>query len=153
MGNFRHHTQASMDALSGQQGHPGPPSESSIAWLGPTSSLGFPGGLVVKNPPANAGDTGDMSWTSGLGRSSGGGHGNLLQYFCVRNPHGQRSLAGYSPWGCKESDTTEHTHTHTHSLPFPPQCELRAEPGVRWNSLDPCPHDVQPGGIGLSLRN
>ena len=95
-----------MDVLSGQQSHPGPPSESRIAWLGPTSSLGFPGGSVVKNPPANAGDTGDMSWTSGLGRSSGGGHGNLLQYFCVGNSHGQRSLAGYSPWGCKESDTT-----------------------------------------------
>ena len=34
--------------------------------------------------------------------------------------HGQRSLAGYSPWGCKESDTTDraraHTHTHTHKL-------------------------------------
>ena len=28
---------------------------------------------------------------------------------------GQRSLAGYSPWSCKESDTTEHTHTHTHT--------------------------------------
>ena len=43
---------------------------------------------------------------------------HLLQYSCLENPHGQRSLAGYSPWGCKESDTTEqlstHTHTHTH---------------------------------------
>ena len=29
--------------------------------------------------------------------------------------HGRRSLAGYSPWGCKELDTTEHTHTHTHT--------------------------------------
>ena len=29
--------------------------------------------------------------------------------------HGQRSLAGYSPWGCKELDTTEHAHTHTHT--------------------------------------
>ena len=30
--------------------------------------------------------------------------------------HGQRSLAGYSPWGRKELDTTEHTYTHTHTL-------------------------------------
>ena len=42
---------------------------------------------------------------------------HLLQYSCLENPHGQRSLAGYSPWGCKESDTTEQlsTHTHTHT--------------------------------------
>ena len=33
------------------------------------------------------------------GRSPGGGHGNQLQYSCLENPHGLRSLAGYSPWG------------------------------------------------------
>ena len=43
----------------------------------------------------------------GLGRSPGGGHGNPLQYSCLENPHGQRSLVSYSPWGCKELDTTE----------------------------------------------
>ena len=32
---------------------------------------------------------------------------NTLQYSCLENPHGQRSLAGYSPWGRKESDTAE----------------------------------------------
>ena len=35
----------------------------------------------------------------GLGSSPGGGHGNPLQYSCLEDPHGQRSLAGYSPWG------------------------------------------------------
>ena len=60
--------------------------------------------LVVKNPPANAGD---MGLNPGLGRSLGGGHGNPLQYSCLKNPHGQKSLEGYSPWGLKESDTTE----------------------------------------------
>ena len=39
----------------------------------------------------------------------GGGHGNPLQYFCLENPHGQRILLDYSPWGCKESDTIEAT--------------------------------------------
>ena len=39
--------------------------------------------------------------------SPGGGHGNPLQDSCLENPHGQRSLAGYSPRGCKESDMTE----------------------------------------------
>ena len=65
---------------------------------------GFPGGSVVKNLPANAGD---MGLVPGSGRSSGGGHGNPLQYTSLENPHGQRSLVGYSPWACKESDTTE----------------------------------------------
>ena len=50
----------------------------------------------------------------GLQRSPGGGHGNPLQYACLENPHGQRRLAGYSPWGHKESDTTEPLSTHTH---------------------------------------
>ena len=41
---------------------------------------GLPGGSVVKNPPANAGDTGHMSTIPGLGRSPGGGNGNPLQW-------------------------------------------------------------------------
>ena len=42
--------------------------------------------LVVKNLPANAGDTRDAGLISGLGRSPGGWHGNLLQYSCLGNP-------------------------------------------------------------------
>ena len=42
--------------------------------------------IVVKNPPANAGDKGDVSSTPGSGRSPGGGHGNSLQYSCLENP-------------------------------------------------------------------
>ena len=64
----------------------------------------FPGGSVVKKPPANAED---MSSIPGLGRSPGEGNANPLQYSCLEKSHGQRSLAGYSPWGHKESDTTE----------------------------------------------
>ena len=41
-------------------------------------------------------------------------HGNPLQYSCLENPHGQRSLVGYSPWGYKESDTTERLSAHTY---------------------------------------
>ena len=51
----------------------------------PMSYLGFPGGTVVKNPPANAGDTGDTGSIPGLGRSPEGGHGNPLQYSCLGN--------------------------------------------------------------------
>ena len=42
--------------------------------------------LVVKNPPANAGDIRDSGSIPGWGRSPGGGHGNPLQYFCIKNP-------------------------------------------------------------------
>ena len=41
---------------------------------------------VVKNPPANAEDTRDTSWIPGSGKSPGGGHGNPLQYSCLKNP-------------------------------------------------------------------
>ena len=58
---------------------------------------------MVKNPPANTGDMRDMGSIPGLGRSPGGGHGNPLQNSCLKNPHGEKSLAGYSPWGHKES--------------------------------------------------
>ena len=40
---------------------------------------------------------------------------NPLQYSCLENPHGQRSLAVYRPWGCKESDMTERLSTAQHS--------------------------------------
>ena len=45
--------------------------------------------LVVKNPPANAGDIRDMSLIPGLGRSPGGGRGNPLQYSCLEKPMGR----------------------------------------------------------------
>ena len=51
---------------------------------------------TLKNLPANAGDVRDSGWIPVLGRSPGGGHGNLLQYSCLEKSHGQRSLAGQS---------------------------------------------------------
>ena len=75
----------------------------------------FPYGSVVKkNPPANAGDTGDAGLILGLGGSPGKGNGNPLQYSCLENSMlllAWRSLVGYSACGGKESDSTEHTHT------------------------------------------
>ena len=59
-----------------------------------SETIGFPGGSVVKNPSANAGDAGS---NSGLGRSPEEGNGNPLQYSCLGNPMDRRSLAGYSP--------------------------------------------------------
>ena len=61
------------------------------------------------NPPASAGDLRHSGSIPGPGRSPGEGRGTPLQYACLENPYGQRSLAGYSPWGRKESDTAEVT--------------------------------------------
>ena len=52
-------------------------------------------------------NAGDLGLIPGWGRPPEGGHGNPLQYSCLKNPHGQRSLVGYSLWGRKESDMTE----------------------------------------------
>ena len=80
-------------------------------------SLGFSrqqywSGSEVKNSSANAGEVGS---TPGLGRSPGSGQGNPLQCSCLENPHGNRSLTGYSPWGCTELDMTEWLSAHTQS--------------------------------------
>ena len=69
----------------------------------------FPGGTMVKNSPASAGDAGDAGSIPGLGRCPGGGNGNSLIFLTGRY-HGQKILAGYSPWGCKESDATQQAH-------------------------------------------
>ena len=64
---------------------------------------GLPRLLSGKEYACNAGD---LDLIPGLDRSPEGGHGNSLQYSCVEDPHGQRSLAGYSPWGHR---TVEHS--------------------------------------------
>ena len=52
---------------------------------------GFPGGSVVNNLPASAGDAGDMGLIPGLERSPGEKHGNPLQYSCLENPVDRRA--------------------------------------------------------------
>ena len=81
---------------------------------------GFPGSSNDKKFTCHEGNLGLIP---GLGRSPGRGHGNPLQYSCLENPHGQRSLAGYGPWRRKESDTSEwlsNTHTQPGIKPLPP---------------------------------
>ena len=65
---------------------------------------GFPGGSAVKNPPANVGD---MGLIPGLGRSSGEGNGNPLQYSCLENPMDREAWWDTVHGGHKVSDTTE----------------------------------------------
>ena len=67
---------------------------------------GFPGGSVVNNLPANAGDTGDMDLIPGVGRSPGRGNDNPLQYSCLENPMDRAAWRARVLQGHKESDTT-----------------------------------------------
>ena len=69
--------------------------------------MGFPGGSDGKES-AEMWETWVQSWDRKI---PGGGHGNPLQDSCLGNPHGQRSLAGDSPRGRKESDMTERLST------------------------------------------
>ena len=66
--------------------------------------MGFRDGSDSQESTCNMGDLGSIP---GWGRSPGGSHGNPLQHSCLENPQGQSSLAGYSPWGLKESDMTK----------------------------------------------
>ena len=70
--------------------------------------VGFPSGAVVKNPPANTRDT-DL--ITGSERFPWRRKWQPTPVFLPGKFHGQRNLAGYSPWGCKELNTTEHAHT------------------------------------------
>ena len=70
---------------------------------------------MIKNPPANAGDAGDMGSFPGLGRSPGGVNGNPFQYSCQDNFNGQKTwratVHGLQKIG---HDSVTNTHTHTH---------------------------------------
>ena len=109
--------------------------------------LGFPGSSDSKESACNVGDLGSIP---GLGRSPGGGHGNPLQCSCLDNHRGQRSLVGYSPRGCRESDTTERLSTaqggelsdrsgvlHAASTPAPQQCTAPGAPSGTVNTTSP----------------
>ena len=108
--------------------------------------LGFPGGSVVKNLLASAGDASSIP---GSRRSPGGGNGNPHQYSLLGKFHGQRSLAGYSPWGHKELDTTELLSTAQHStaqLAISPTC---------WTSsihFTGCQHSHGPKNLHMKFR-
>ena len=69
---------------------------------------------MVKNLPASAGDMRDVSLIPGFGTDPGVRNGNPFQHFCLENSMNRGAWrAIVSPWGHKESDTTEHSHTDT----------------------------------------
>ena len=87
-----------------------------ISLINPNFITVLPGGSDGKEFAYNAGDLGSIP---GWGKSPGEGNGNPLQCSCLENPHGERSLEGYSPWGYKELDMIEkltHTQLYYHRL-------------------------------------
>ena len=71
--------------------------------------------LVVKNPPANAGDIRDTSSIPGLGRSSGAGRGNTLQYSCLQNPMDRGAWQATVPRIAKSWTQLKQLSTHAES--------------------------------------
>ena len=74
--------------------------------------VGFPDGVVVMNPPANAGDARDTGLVSQVKKIPWRREWQPIPVFLPGECHGWRSLAGYSPWGHKESDTAEGLRMH-----------------------------------------
>ena len=70
--------------------------------------MDFPGGAIVKNPPANAGHERDKDLIPGLGRSPAAGNGNLLQYSCLENSMDRGAWWATVHGGHKQLGTTEH---------------------------------------------
>ena len=77
---------------------------------------GFPGGTVVKNQPINVGDARDTDKIPWVEKIPCRWKWQPAPVFLPRESFGQRSLAGYRPWGHKESDMTEHTHTYRYFI-------------------------------------
>ena len=69
--------------------------------------LGFPGGTSGKEPACQCWTYKRRGFDPWVRKIPWRKHGNPFQYSYLDNPHGQRSLVGYSPWGHKESDVTE----------------------------------------------
>ena len=68
--------------------------------------MDFPGGIVVKNPPASEGDIRDVDSIPGSGRSPGEGNGNPLQYSCLKNPMNTGNCQATVHGDAKELDMT-----------------------------------------------
>ena len=65
---------------------------------------------MVKKLPANTGGAGDLGSIPGFGKIPWGRKWQAIPVFLPGESHGERNLVGYSPWGCKQLDLTEHTY-------------------------------------------
>ena len=76
---------------------------------------GFPGGTVVKNLPANAGDAGDTGRIPGWGRSPGGGNGNPLKYSCLESSM-DKGIGGLQSTKSQRGIHDTHNNNTTHTI-------------------------------------
>ena len=95
---------------------------------------GFPGGSVVNNPPANAGDAGDSGLSPGSGRSPGEGSGNPLQCSCLGNLMDRGAWGAYSPGGHKRVGRNVATKQQQ-LLSLPPAPVLLTFPPTPWGHM------------------
>ena len=89
----------------------------SSSWVWSQLCNALPCSSAGKESTCNARDSSSIP---GSGSSPGKGHDNPLQHSCLENPHGQRSLASYSPWGHKQSDLTTTKQSTAHLIPQGP---------------------------------
>ena len=113
-------------------------------WVKYCREKGFSGGSVVKNPPANVGDTGDRGLIPESGRSPGGGNGNPLQYSCLEKSMDRGDWQANTVHGVATSWTWlsarththtrahTHTHTHTHTRTHPVMKRMSYYPWSPW---------------------
>jgi len=87
--------------------------------------------LVVKKPPANAGDIRDAGSIPGSGRSPGGGHGNPLQYSCLENPMDRGTWWAAVHKVAKSRTLLKQLSTHAHSSARKTEEVCRAVSGLR----------------------
>ena len=90
--------------------------------------MGFPGGAVVKNPPANVGDTRDVDLIPGWGRSPGGGNGSPPQYPCLENPI-DRGAWRATVHGAAKSRARLSTHSTQGGVPGAGATEVKSKRG------------------------
>ena len=89
--------------------------------IAPLFLWGFPGGASGREPTCHCRRHKKCGFDPWVRKTPWRRHGNPLQYSCLENPHGQRNLAGYSPWRRKESDTTEASwNAHCFCIPSIP---------------------------------
>ena len=102
---------------------------------------------MIKNPPANAEDTGDVGSIAGAGRSLGVGNGNPVQYSCLGNPMGRGAWQATVHGVAKESDMTWRLNHHHHTAAETPQKIMRY-----FGSLEAMLNDPSSWGFAQSVQ-
>ena len=150
-----------------REGLEGEPPRPKPQFCDPVSGVGFPGGSVIKNPPAKGRDAVDGSLIPGSGRSPAGGNGNPLQYSCLENSTDRETRWPTVCEVAKDLETAEHTRrlrsgTPSHLPVLSPRSKLLgpvhvkgrlqgADPGSWPSTAETCTPDGAWGRAGEGL--